>query len=189
MIRDELANLPPELRAEACHALGSREYGEGRYDRAHSFLAEALASWERLRRPVEAARCRALDGYCLGRDGDPALGQELLVRAQSEASRLRALEVEIQARRLLGRLLAETGHAEEGLLEIENSVALARRAGLAAEEFISLWRAWEAAPAARRPEYEPRMRRLLRQVDPRLPEVRKFAATGRAGREEEEDER
>jgi len=190
LLREHLAGRPPELRAEAYHVLGSRAYGAQRYEEALALFREALDGWLAVDRPLEVARSRALLGYCLARTGDATAGEDELRTARADAASLRALEVEIQARRLLGRLLAETGRVAEGIAELEDAAALARRAGLATEEFICLWRALELGPAEKREEYAARLRRLLRWIDPRLPEARDFAGAGlAAGDEDEEDER
>ncbi len=185
-----LDELRGEDHAFACHALGQFRFSIEQYGAAVPLLRQARAGWQELANRLETARVTALLGYSLARAGeDPGAGERLLREAADMADGDNHRDVSCQARRLLGDLLLRRGNVADGMALLENSISLARRSGLAEEEFLAVFYAWERVDGETRHEMERRLRRLLPRVHPLLPEARRFreALANPDGREEEDD--
>ena len=187
LIQEEMAGAGDFTRTACIHGLAGWHYLEDRFAEALPLFREAAESWHGLDNPVEEARARAFLALCMARTGHAEEGRREARAALEQSRAIRALDVEVVALRKLGQISAEEGDSAVALQYLEDSAALARRAGLDAEEFISLWEARRIAEGERRARYERTLRRLLRRVHPRLPEAREFVAAGLAAREEEDE--
>jgi DNA-binding CsgD family transcriptional regulator len=129
----------PALEAEATSARGLNALAEGEPERAADELRRALAMWQELRLPYEAARTRGDLGRALLARGDMEEG----VRAiRSAASALEGLGAVPEARRVAAAAPSTDGSLPGGLTAREADVLRLVAAGktnreIAAELFIS----------------------------------------------------
>ncbi len=187
LLEEEMAGQDSAGRALGLQALGTWHFTEDRFSEALSWFTRAAGLFEELHNDLEMARVRSFLGFCLHRAGRSDEGQQTLREAIDVARRIRALDVEVLALRMLGRVLGEGGDTDKAIEQLEASASLARRAALDADEFLGLWHARRFATGEHQARYDRALRRMLRRVHPRLPEVRDFVAAGLASREEEDE--
>ncbi|RMG48791.1 MAG: helix-turn-helix domain-containing protein [Acidobacteria bacterium] len=175
-----LPGAAPAARAFALAVLANLHYRRDQWARARPLFEQAIALYRRLGARLQQAKVEVTAGHNLFLLGNEARGVALVHRGHERARRGRYAEVELYALRVLGRIDAARGRYEDARFQFERAAAIARRLKLVHELFLAWFGRWEAARSAgdRREEQRSRrvLTRLLRRIDPDLPEARRFAA-------------
>ena len=164
----------PELQAYAHGVIGFFCFKEENYSGAIPYLEKSRDAYLKLDHVCQAAQMAVSLGYSLYCTGHPKGGRRMVSDAYRLADSKRHLEVAAYALRFIGKMDIEERSFDRAAERFRDAARVARRLGLAAEEFMALHGLYLAethlgearkAGMARR-----RMRRLLSEVDPDLPE-------------------
>lgn len=173
-----LDDAPPELRAFARGVIGYLSFKQDDYSEAVAHLEEARVLYLDLGRVCQAAQVGVSLGYSFFRTGHPRSGRRIVSHSLADAQGGNYLEVAAFALRFLGRMDVAEGDPKRAAERFGDAATVARRLQLPAEEFMALHLLHEVqrdlGETRKAGRTRSRLKQLMRDVDPRLPERRAF---------------